>query len=72
MQHLFTPAGEAALAATLQRRPLLAFDFDGTLAPIVARPDDARISQAVSARPESRAAPCRMCGGDSVSSRATS
>ena len=50
MQHLFTPAGEAALAATLQRRPLLAFDFDGTLAPIVARPDDARISQAVSAR----------------------
>jgi trehalose-6-phosphate synthase len=38
MQHLFTPAGEVALAATLLRRPLLAFDFDGTLAPIVARP----------------------------------
>ena len=50
MQHLFTPAGEAALVATLQRRPLLAFDFDGTLAPIVARPDDARISQAVGQR----------------------
>lgn len=50
MQHLFTPAGEAALAAILRRRPLLAFDFDGTLAPIVARPDDARISQAVSSR----------------------
>jgi hypothetical protein len=39
-----------ALAAVLRRHPLLAFDFDGTLAPIVARPDDARLSQAVSAR----------------------
>ena len=56
MQHLFTLSGEAALAATLLRRPLLAFDFDGTLAPIVARPDDARISQAVSARLKSLAA----------------
>jgi trehalose 6-phosphate phosphatase len=50
MQHLFHHDGEAALAAALRQRPLLAFDFDGTLAPIVARPDDARISQAVSAR----------------------
>jgi trehalose 6-phosphate phosphatase len=43
MRHLFTPAGEADLAATMARRPLLAFDFDGTLAPIVARPVDARV-----------------------------
>jgi trehalose 6-phosphate phosphatase len=50
MQHLFTPAGEAALAAIMQGNPLLAFDFDGTLAPIVARPDEARISLAVAAR----------------------
>lgn len=50
MQHLFQHDGELALAAALRQRPLLAFDFDGTLAPIVARPDDARISQAVSAR----------------------
>lgn len=50
MQHLFHHDGELALAAALQLRPLLAFDFDGTLAPIVARPDDARISQAVAAR----------------------
>ncbi|HEY6088114.1 MAG TPA: trehalose-phosphatase [Burkholderiaceae bacterium] len=50
MRHLFTKKGEAALAATLQRRPLLAFDFDGTLAPIVARPDEARIPTAVAAR----------------------
>ena len=40
MQHLFSPDGEAALAAVLRLRPLMAFDFDGTLAPIVARPDD--------------------------------
>lgn len=50
MQHLFHHDGEQALATALQLKPLLAFDFDGTLAPIVARPDDARISQAVAAR----------------------
>lgn len=50
MRHLFTQDGEAALAATMRRQPLLAFDFDGTLAPIVARPDDARVSQAVTRR----------------------
>jgi trehalose 6-phosphate phosphatase len=50
MQHLFSPDGEAALVTALRQQPLLAFDFDGTLAAIVARPDDARISQAVSAR----------------------
>lgn len=50
MQHLFHHEGEAALAEVLRQRPLLAFDFDGTLAPIVPRPEDARISQAVSAR----------------------
>lgn len=50
MRHLFTKRGEAALAAAMRRRPLLAFDFDGTLAPIVARPDDARVPTAVSAR----------------------
>jgi len=50
MQHLFTPEGEAALVAVLRLQPLMAFDFDGTLAPIVARPDDARISLAVATR----------------------
>ncbi len=50
MRHIFTPEGEAALRAALRRHPLLAFDFDGTLAPIVARPDDARISVAVARR----------------------
>ena len=47
MKHLFTPPGEQALATVMGLRPLLAFDFDGTLAPIVARPDDARVSAAI-------------------------
>ena len=50
MQHLFSAEGETALAGALRRQPLLAFDFDGTLAPIVARPNDARLSKGVSAR----------------------
>jgi trehalose 6-phosphate phosphatase len=50
MNHLFTPGGEAALAAVLRRDPLLAFDFDGTLAPIVDRPDDASVPDEVSRR----------------------
>ncbi|MDO9005281.1 MAG: trehalose-phosphatase [Aquabacterium sp.] len=48
--HLFTPPGQQALEAVMQRRPLLAFDFDGTLAPIVTRPDDARVSIGVAQR----------------------
>ena len=32
MQHLFTPDGEAALAAVLRLRPLVALDFDGSQA----------------------------------------
>lgn len=50
MKRLFTPEGETALADTMRRQPLLAFDFDGTLAPIVARPDDARVPPAVAHR----------------------
>lgn len=50
MQHLLAPAGRAALAALLHGRPLLAFDFDGTLAPIVATPGEARIGEAVASR----------------------
>ena len=50
MPAIFSPEGEAALAAVLRLRPLMAFDFDGTLAPIVARPDDARVSVAVASR----------------------
>jgi trehalose 6-phosphate phosphatase len=47
MRHLFTPEGELALAEVMRRHPLLAFDFDGTLAPIVARPDEAHVPELV-------------------------
>ncbi|HEX5356759.1 MAG TPA: trehalose-phosphatase [Aquabacterium sp.] len=50
MKHLLSPEGEAALTAIVKRRPLLAFDFDGTLAPIVARPDDAKVPMPVARR----------------------
>jgi trehalose 6-phosphate phosphatase len=50
MPHLFSNEGMAQLSATLRRRPLLAFDFDGTLAPIVPRPDDARVSPGIAGR----------------------
>ena len=50
MPHLLRPGGESALAAALRRAPLLAFDFDGTLAPTAARPDQARISRSVSGK----------------------
>jgi len=43
MRHLFTPEGDADLIWVVARQPLLAFDFDGTLAPIVARPSQARV-----------------------------
>ncbi|HEU5295297.1 MAG TPA: trehalose-phosphatase [Burkholderiaceae bacterium] len=43
MRHLFTPEGDADLAWVVAHQPLLAFDFDGTLAPIVTRPSQARV-----------------------------
>lgn len=50
MPHLLQPRGEAALAGALRRNPLLAFDFDGTLAPIAPTPQQARISRSVSSK----------------------
>jgi trehalose 6-phosphate phosphatase len=47
MKRLFSPDGEAALAATMRREPLLAFDLDGTLAPLVDEPDQARVPEPV-------------------------
>jgi len=46
MRPLFSAEGEADLAALVARRPLLAFDFDGTLAPIVTQPQQARVPTA--------------------------
>lgn len=59
MRHLFSPAGEAAIDQLMKRqRVMLAFDFDGTLAPIVARPDDARVSVGIARRLELLARHC--------------
>jgi trehalose 6-phosphate phosphatase len=48
MRHLFCTDGERALEDVMRRHPLLAFDFDGTLAPIVSHPDDAKVPEVVS------------------------
>jgi trehalose 6-phosphate phosphatase len=50
MEHVFGAAGAQALRVAMGRQPLLAFDFDGTLAPIVARPDDARVPDPIAER----------------------
>lgn len=47
MQNLLSMKGQAVLEQTMRLRPLLAFDFDGTLAPIVPRPANAHVSVAV-------------------------
>jgi trehalose 6-phosphate phosphatase len=44
VRHLLTRVGDLAIAAVMARDPVLAFDFDGTLAPLVERPPLARIS----------------------------
>lgn len=68
MPHLLQPRGEAALAAVMRRSPLLAFDFDGTIAPIVPRPEQARVSACVSGRLARLAAclPVALVSGRSV------
>ena len=48
MRHLFSTEGEQALESVMRQHPLLAFDFDGTLAPIVDQPDQASVPEAVS------------------------
>ncbi|SNS79021.1 trehalose 6-phosphatase [Noviherbaspirillum humi] len=49
MTDFFTEAGLARLAHSVPRRLLCAFDFDGTLAPIVSEPDAAALPPAVQA-----------------------
>ena len=68
MKHLFSPEGNAALAAALRLQPLLAFDFDGTLAPIVSHPSDARIPAEVAdkLRQLARRLPVAIVTGRSV------
>jgi trehalose 6-phosphate phosphatase len=68
LKHLFGEEGGLALNVALRARPLLAFDFDGTLAPIVARPDDAYVAVEVSQRLErlARIRPLAIVTGRSV------
>lgn len=68
MKHLFGEEGRRALDVALRAQPLLAFDFDGTLAPIVARPDDARVTVQISQRLDrlARLRPLAIVTGRSV------
>jgi trehalose 6-phosphate phosphatase len=50
MKNVFSDAGKRALRVVMARQPFLAFDFDGTLAPIVARPERALAPVAVARR----------------------
>lgn len=50
MKPFWNSEGQLALKRLALNQPLLAFDFDGTLAPIVARPDAACVPLAVSQR----------------------
>jgi trehalose 6-phosphate phosphatase len=43
MRYLFGPVGRSALRRIAHSKPLLAFDYDGTLAPIVDEPADAHM-----------------------------
>jgi len=47
MRPFFSPAGRKALAALPPSKTLLAFDFDGTLAPIVANPQEAYTTESL-------------------------
>jgi trehalose 6-phosphate phosphatase len=47
VKRLASHEGDRALARLAHTRTLFAFDFDGTLAPIVLQPDDARMTTAI-------------------------
>lgn len=70
MEAFFSPAGEAALTYLMRQNPLLVFDFDGTLAPIVARPEDAHIPPSVTAvlQELSQCLPIAIVSGRPISS----
>lgn len=68
MRPLFSEAGARRLAEVADGRLLCAFDFDGTLAPIVAVPDDARLPDHIRGRLVrlSRLAPVAIITGRGV------
>jgi len=68
VKHIFSAGGKAALRKVMARAPLLAFDFDGTLAPLVAHPQDASMPLGVMRRISSLASrlPVAIITGRSV------
>jgi trehalose 6-phosphate phosphatase len=57
-RHLLGATGSAAISQLMRQRVLLAFDFDGTLAPIVATPDLAHVPVEMAAHLSALAAQC--------------
>jgi trehalose 6-phosphate phosphatase len=68
MEYLFSESGSRRLEAFLRPGILYAFDFDGTLCPLVARPDEAVLPSDVSALLQAlaRRAPVGIVTGRSV------
>jgi trehalose 6-phosphate phosphatase len=50
MRHLFSRSSDGVLAGLMRQGPLLAFDFDGTLSPLVERPSQARLEPSTAIR----------------------
>lgn len=65
LQDALSQAGKALVREHMQWRPVLAFDFDGTLAPIVTDPDRAALPASTMERLERLAAriPCVVVSG---------
>lgn len=65
MQHLLAPENRSVLEAVASARALLCFDFDGTLAPIVADRDAAQIRPSTAALlvEAARRYPCAVVSG---------
>lgn len=68
MRHLLNRACDAVLQALIAREPLIAFDFDGTLAPLVERPSLARLEPRTAERLErlARVLPVVVISGRAV------
>lgn len=68
MKHLFSEEGEQALHTLANEKAVLAFDFDGTLSPIVPTPDQAQMPLSICRRFEAlcKKAPVAIITGRNV------
>ena len=68
MRHLFSPLGLVCIQRLATQPSVLIFDFDGTLAPIVSHPEDAKLSSQIAAhmRTLSRSWPVAVVTGRRV------